>query len=181
MRTLSRRPYLMAISLLLLLACAAPPLLAAEATPAGSVKSASGDTQVNRQNSAPLALKSGDRIFEGDILTTGKEGSLGLVMRDNSTLSLGPNTRLIIERFMFAPEKGELASVIRLTRGSLAGVSGEITKLKPESAKVITPSFIVGIRGTHFLISVPPDQEEPDPAPVPAPPPATAPTAKERR
>lgn len=122
--------------------------------PAGSVKSVSGEAQVARDGAAPAALKPGDRIFEKDVLTTGTAGSLGLIMRDNSALSLGPGTRLVVERFLFAPEKGALASLLRVTRGSAACITGEIAKLSPDTVQVMTPTAAIGIRGTHFLVHV---------------------------
>jgi hypothetical protein len=137
---------------------------AADASPAGSVKSVSGEAQVLRSGAAPQDLKHGDRIFEKDVLTTGKGASLGLVLRDNSTLSLGPGSRLVVERFLFEPEKGALAQVLRLSRGSMAAVSGEIVKLNPAVAKIDTPIYSVGIRGTHFLLNVEPGYETPEEA-----------------
>jgi len=94
------------------------------------------------------------------VLTTGKGSSLGLVLRDNSTLSLGPSSRLVVERFLFAPEKGALASVLRVAKGSAACVTGEIAKLSPDAVKVQTPTATIGIRGTHFLVNVEEGVEE---------------------
>jgi len=162
-------------SALLGLSLLASPLLAPEpqtahaaeppaATPAGSVKNISGEAQVLRGAAAPLALKHGDRIFEKDVLVTGKGAALGLIMRDNSTLSLGPGSRLVVERFLFEPEKGALAQALKLSRGSMAAVSGEIVKLNPDVAKVDTPLYSIGIRGTHFLLNVEPGHETPEEA-----------------
>ena len=80
------------------------------------------------------------------------QSSLGLVMRDNSVLSLGPESRLVVESFQFAPEKGALASVMRLAKGSAACITGEIAKLSPGTVQVLTPTAVIGIRGTHFLV-----------------------------
>lgn len=135
------------------------PSLALALDPAGSVKNVTGEAQVIRAGAAPASLKPGDRVFEKDVLTTGKGASLGLILRDNSTLSLGPGSRLVVERFLFEPEKGGLAQVLRLSRGSMAAVSGEIVKLNPEVAKVETPLYSIGIRGTHFLLNMEPGFE----------------------
>jgi len=154
----------LAILILPLLALPVRSAVAAEASPAGSVKSVSGEAQVLRSGAAPLPLKHGDRIFEKDVLTTGKGAALGLVLRDNSTLSLGPGSRLVVERFLFEPEKGALAQVLKLSRGSMAAVSGEIVKLNPAVAKIDTPVYSVGIRGTHVLLNVEPGFETPEEA-----------------
>jgi hypothetical protein len=164
----------LAVLALPLLALPAAPALAAGETPAGSVKSVSGEAQVLRSGAAALSLKQGDRIFEKDVLTTGKGAALGLVMRDNSTLSLGPGSRLVVERFLFEPEKGALAQVLKLSRGSMAAVSGEIVKLNPAVATVDTPVYSVGIRGTHFLLNVEPGFETPEEAAQTVVPAATA-------
>lgn len=137
-----------------LIVSATPVLASDSADPAGSVKSFTGVAQVTRQGTAPAALKPGDRIFEKDVLTTDAVGSLGLIMRDNSLVSLGPGSRLVVERFLFAPEKGALASLLRVAKGSAACVTGEIAKLSPDSVKVMTPTATIGIRGTHFLVNV---------------------------
>lgn len=157
-------------SLILSLACfvlalfSAQPVQAAGEGPAGSVKSVTGEAQVIRSGAAPASLKPGDRIFEKDVLTTGKGASLGLVLRDNATLALGPGSRLVVERFLFEPEKGALAQVLRLSHGSMAAVSGEIVKLNPAASKVETPIYSIGIRGTHFLLNMEPGFETPEEA-----------------
>lgn len=133
---------------------AASALAAEDDSPAGSVKSFTGLAQVVRLGAAPAPLKSGDRIFEKDVLTTDINSSLGLIMRDNSMVSLGPGSRLVVVRFLFAPEKGALASILRVARGSSAVVTGEIAKLSPDAVKVLTPTATIGIRGTHFLVNV---------------------------
>ncbi|MBU1042739.1 MAG: FecR family protein [Proteobacteria bacterium] len=146
---------LAALTLIALISAPLSSTLAAEAdSPAGSVKSFTGQAQVARHGAAPAPLNPGDRIFEKDVLTTGKDSSLGLVMRDNSVVSLGPGSRLVVERFLFAPEKGALASILRVAKGSSAMVTGEIAKLSPNSMKVYTPTATIGIRGTHFLVNV---------------------------
>jgi len=130
--------------------------------PAGSVKAFTGTAQVARHGSPATALKPGERIYEKDVLTTGKDSSLGLILRDNSTVSLGPSTRLVVERFLFAPEKGALASLLRVAKGSSAVVTGEIAKLSPDAVKILTPTATIGIRGTHVVVHVDEASAEPE-------------------
>lgn len=156
-----RTPFLAVLALCLALLL--PTLVSAADAPAsandsaaGSVKNISGAATVARSGAAPTALKRGDRIFEKDVLVTGKDASLGLILRDDTTLALGPGSRLVVERFLFEPAKGNLAQVLRITRGSMATVSGEIVKLNPNVARVETPLYSIGIRGTHFLLNLEP-------------------------
>lgn len=150
---------LLAVSLILFAASAA---LADETSPqpAGSVRSAKGEALLLRGGNAPVQLHPGVRIYEKDVITTGKESSVGLVMRDNATVSLGAGSKLIIEQYLFEPNKGRLASLLRLSRGSLGQVSGLIAKVNPRAALVQSPVVTIGIRGTYFAISVPDGLEE---------------------
>jgi len=134
--------------------------LAADETPAGSIRYITETAQVTRGSSAPAELKAGDRIFEKDVLTTSKAGSLSVIMRDNTTLSLGSNSKITIQKFMFAPEKGQLASVMRISKGTVACATGEIAKLSPNAVKFESPISSIGIRGTQILINVEDGQEE---------------------
>jgi hypothetical protein len=67
---------------------------------------------------------------------------------------MGPDSRLVVRNFEFAPEKGEIGLLIRITKGSLAYLSGMIGKLSPESARFETPVASIGIRGTRFAVQV---------------------------
>jgi hypothetical protein len=73
-----------------------------------------------------------------------------VVLRDDTRVSLGPETEIRIDRFLFAPATGQLAQVLKMARGVAAYVSGKIAKLSPDAARVETPVAIVGVRGTRF-------------------------------
>ena len=69
-----------------------------------------GSVTVTREGKV-FPAPAGTKLVVGDILRTGSDGSLGVILRDNSTLSLGPDSNLIIETFLFSPAKGELGLV----------------------------------------------------------------------
>jgi hypothetical protein len=87
-------------------------------------------------------------------LTTGTGASLGLVLRDNSTLSLGPGSKLVVERFLFAPEKNNLSALINLKKGSMACNTGEMTRLSPGGMQFLAARYTIGIRGTSFAVNI---------------------------
>ncbi|MBP2676232.1 MAG: putative exported protein [Deltaproteobacteria bacterium] len=94
------------------------------------------------------------KLLVGDTLATGPEGSLGAIFRDNSSISMGPGSSFVVRQFEFAPESGKIGLLIRITRGSLAYLSGLIGKISPESARFETPTATIGIRGTRFAVQV---------------------------
>ena len=136
--------------LLLLCAVVALPALAAEA---GRVKVSKGEVQIERDGKR-LPAPVGATIQARDTVKTGPDGSVGITFQDNSRLSAGPNSELVIERFVFdsTTHKGEFDTALK--KGTLAVVSGEIVKQSPEAMRVKTPAAIMGVRGTEFVVKV---------------------------
>lgn len=145
-----RRAVIVSI-LLAMLAAAGHDAAAAGPETAGVVRSSRGPATVTRAGKAVPAT-AGLKVQAGDVLATGPGGSLGVILRDNSTLSLGPESTLVIRKFLFAPAEGKLGLLVRLSRGTMACVSGLIGRLAPESVRFETPSATIGIRGTRFAV-----------------------------
>ena len=124
------------------------------AATAGFVKIAEGQATVTRRDQSMPAAP-GLALEEGDVLKTGADGHLGVVLRDDTRVSLGPDTEVRIDRFVFAPAQGQLALVLKMVRGVAAYVSGKIGQLSPDAVRVETPVATVGVRGTRFVAKVP--------------------------
>jgi len=119
----------------------------------GVVRNVSGDASITRvEKTFPAAP--GIKLLVGDTLGTGPDGSLGVILRDDSSLSIGPGSRLVLRSFLFSPSAGTFDLVVRITQGSLAYLSGLIGKLAPENARFETPTATIGIRGTRFAVKV---------------------------
>ena len=126
----------------------------AGASPAvGTVQKMSGPASIVRQGQT-ISASVGQEIFENDILQTGRDGSMGVVFSDETLLSLGPESVLVVDQYVFAPRQGKFSIVLKMLRGTAAYLSGLISKLTPESAHFETPSASIGIRGTHFVVKV---------------------------
>jgi hypothetical protein len=119
----------------------------------GAVKTVKGQASILRGQSVVPAVIN-EKVFQGDTLKTGTDGSLGMVFKDDTIISLGPNSELVVDVFLFAPAEGKLAIAIRMLRGTAAYLSGIIAKLSPQSARFETPVATIGIRGTRFLVKV---------------------------
>jgi hypothetical protein len=124
---------------------------AALANDVGVVKVSRGSASVERAGQRSPA-PAGTRVRQGDTLITGPDGSLGVTFSDNSMLSIGPDSRLTIDRFTFDATTHKGAFETSLSRGTLAGVSGKIAKQTPGAMKVKTPAALLGVRGTEFAI-----------------------------
>lgn len=119
----------------------------------GQIKTSKGRVTVDRKGQE-MAAQVGMLLEPADVLRTGADGSVGITMRDNSLLSAGPNSILALERFEFDPTTSDGRFDARLQRGTLAVVSGRIAKKSPQAMTVRTPSALLGVRGTEFVVSV---------------------------
>ncbi|HEY6097628.1 MAG TPA: FecR domain-containing protein [Candidatus Deferrimicrobium sp.] len=117
----------------------------------GVVRNAAGSATVTRGGTV-LPATAGTRLHTGDALATGPDGSLGVILRDDSSLSLGPSSSLVLRDFLFSPSEGKFSLLVRLSKGTMAYLSGLIGKLAPEKARFETPTATIGIRGTHFAV-----------------------------
>ena len=101
-----------------------------------------------------IRAMAGMPLQAGFIVRTGPNGSMGVTLRDNTVMSFGPNTEFVVDEYLYAPGKGDLKLSARMVKGTLQYVSGIIAKLRPEAVTIRTPSGVVGVRGTEFLLLV---------------------------
>jgi hypothetical protein len=134
---------------------AAAPALAQQPAPAGRIKVVTGSAFIVRGN-ATIAARPGEPVFAADALRTGDDGTIGVTMKDDTRLSLGPASEVRVERYVYAPGNGGLGMVLNFVRGIAAYVSGRMAKLAPDSIRLETPAAIVGVRGTTVAIRVEP-------------------------
>jgi hypothetical protein len=131
----------------------APVALAQQPTPAGRIKVVTGSAFVVR-GAETIAARAGDAIFASDALQTGADGTLGVTLKDDTRLSLGPASEVRLERYVFAPDNGALGMVLNFVKGMAAYISGRMAKIAPDAIRLETPAAIVGVRGTTVAVKV---------------------------
>jgi hypothetical protein len=148
-RMISARAFL---SVAVLLAGVSPAFAQGELV-IGRIKSTAGNVSVVRQ-SGTVSAQIGQPLFQNDSVRTGADGRVGITLKDETRLSLGPNSDVRIDQFLYSPGQGNLRLVMRVARGIVAYVSGRIAKLAPDAVRLETPSAILGVRGTRMVIRV---------------------------
>ena len=121
--------------------------------PAGIVKNATGSVTIERAGEKrPAAV--GTSIEAGDRVVTGRDSSVGITLKDNTLLSAGADSVLVVEKFLFntTTHAGEIDASVK--RGTVAVISGKIAKQSPETVRFRTPNTILGVRGTTFVVDV---------------------------
>lgn len=119
----------------------------------GEIKVVKGVAHIER-GAERLAVRPGMPVQQSDKVITGADGTVGITFADNSLLSIGPDSRFAIDRYVFdsTTHAGQFDST--LSKGSLAVISGRMVKQSPEAMKIRTPSSIMGVRGTEFVVKV---------------------------
>ncbi len=117
----------------------------------GVIKTLEGGVVITR-NGESIAVGTGMKIQQADFVKTDRRGYVGLVFSDDTRISIGPNTEIAIDDYLFDPLEKKLSFVLRLIRGTLSFISGQIAKLSPDSVQLVMPVATIGVRGTHVLI-----------------------------
>ena len=120
---------------------------------AGRIKVSTGSAFILR-GGALVPAQAGQVIFEADSLRTGADGRLGVTLKDDTRISLGPSSEVRVDRFVYAPAEAQVGLVLKVVRGVMAYVSGRIAKLSPDAIRLETPAAVVGVRGTSLAIRV---------------------------
>src|SRR5258708_14106586 len=82
---------------------------------AGRIKIASGAAFIVRAG-ALVPAQPGQVVFEADALRTGADGRLGITLKDDTRVSIGPASEVRVDRFGFAPADGRMGLVRNVAR-----------------------------------------------------------------
>ena len=105
-----------------------------------------GDVKLsNAQTPKPKSVAIRQRIALADLIQTGKGGRLQLLLLDRSTFTIGANSVLRIDRFVYDPSRGRTSGA-SVVRGAFRFMSGQSNR--GNSATVSSPVATIGIRGT---------------------------------
>lgn len=115
------------------------------------IKTTAGEAFVQRAEQQ-FPARPGLVLQQADVLSTGADGRMALMLPDNTRFSLGPDSRLTLTRFEL-DRLGEAGAVeARVDAGSLAIVSGRVAKTRPDAMLIRTPTALLGVRGTRFVV-----------------------------
>lgn len=104
-------------------------------------------------------IKLDDILYAQEQVITGPKSKALIEFRDGTTLELGPNGALTIDKMIFDPEGGKKDKAVSISRGLFRLVSGAAA---PDSSTTIkTPSGTIGIRGSVVAGIVPSDSNQP--------------------
>lgn len=136
---------------------------AAESTPApvpaapandkriGTFKQVKGESWLGKPDARRPAAP-GDGVLETERVSTGQQGAATITLKDGTVLTMGPNSTMDLSQFKYdaTTQKGHFA--LDLLQGSVRVVTGLLAKINPDLFKISTPTSVVGVRGTDFIV-----------------------------
>jgi len=102
------------------------------------------------------ALGTGNDIIFNERITTEASGQADILFVDRSALTVGPNSDLTIDEFVYSPDTGTGKLAASATKGVFRFVGGALSK-NPDSVTIKTPAAIVGVRGGVILLAINPN------------------------
>jgi hypothetical protein len=123
---------------------------------AGTIKTLSGSATVIRDSSV-LPIGIGQRVFAGDRIASGPDSYVGIMLHDDTRLTIGPGSELQIREFEFNPNSYAGGLAVSFLKGTARVVTGLMGKHAPDRVRFHTPTTTIGIRGTEFVVDLDPE------------------------
>ena len=95
-------------------------------------------------------LKAGDKIYLNETIYAGAGSGTQILLLDQSTFTVGEESEVVMDTFIFDPATNDGKIVASVKQGSLKVISGLISKKDPDSLTVEVPEGTLGSRGTEF-------------------------------
>ena len=96
-------------------------------------------------------LSGGTEVYGKERVVTSPSGDLHVLFNDESTLTVGPGSDMVLDEFVFDPTQTQKALSIKLRRGVTRLIGGKITK--EAGAEIGTPNATIAIRGGIVIVS----------------------------
>jgi hypothetical protein len=92
-----------------------------------------------------------DDVYHNELIETETDSATKLVFLDDTTLTLGPDSSVVLDRFVYDPDPSKAAFVMTATKGIFRFASGKLAK---NAYRLHTPAATIGIRGTVLDVAI---------------------------
>lgn len=137
------------LSVLFLTVLMIAPTAHAQNPDVGTVTQLQAEATLIRQGRT-LPLQQGSAIQKNDEITSSDDARVEITFSDGTTLTMGENSRLVIDEFLFEPDNSLGTIILNVLEGPFRFITGSIGKMTDKRAEVRTTSATIGIRGTDF-------------------------------
>jgi FecR protein len=96
-----------------------------------------------------------DDVYHNELIETEEESATKLIFLDETTLTLGPESSVVLDRFVYDPDPSKASLVMTATKGIFRFASGKLPK---NAYRLNTPAATIGIRGTLLELAIEPPE-----------------------
>lgn len=97
------------------------------------------------------AISTGEAVFRNETIATAAASSARLTFLDQTNLSIGPSSRVVLNRFVYSGDASAQAMTVNLARGAFRFSTGALDK---RAYRIESPVASIGVRGTILDINV---------------------------
>jgi hypothetical protein len=127
-----------------------------KATMIGSTAATRGEVIMVTRDGRTNSVASGSSISAGAHIMTGPTGRLQVLLLDETVFTLGPNSDMVLDEFVYDPKTSVGKVSANIARGTFRFVTGKIARRDPDNMKVKVAYGTIGVRGTDLEVSVEP-------------------------
>ena len=124
------------------------PLAAAAPMNIGVASAVRGAVKAIAPGAAGRVVETGKPVYSHDKVTTGPEGKLQVLLLDQTSFTMGANSEMELDEFVFDPATNAGKVSAKIVKGAFRFVTGKVARRDPASMQVKTPVGTIGIRGT---------------------------------
>jgi len=92
----------------------------------------------------------GTLVQANDQLSTGPKSRLEVTFRDKTTVTLGENATLVVDRYVFNPEQSTGELLVSSSVGAFRMATGRLNEMRNKKINASTPYAALAVRGTDF-------------------------------
>ena len=97
---------------------------------------------------AGRVVETGKSVYSHDKVVTGAEGKLQILLLDQTSFTIGPNSEMELDEFVYDPATSAGKVTAKIAKGAFRFVTGKVARRDPSNMQVATPVGTIGIRGT---------------------------------
>ncbi len=123
----------------------------------GKLQKVMGSVTITRANVVVAQPAVGDLVYEGDLIETGIDGLVAIVFVDGTTFHLYESAHLVLDEFVFAPERPSNSALFRVLKGRFSFLSGLVAStgrlmIDTAVARIQNTRPAAGIGGLAFSV-----------------------------
>ncbi len=119
----------------------------------GKIRTIEGNVTILRDGKE-IVGRLGFNLNEKDEIITFQKSSCGIVFKDNTMITLDEKTRYVVSSYQYDPKNSKYELKGEVKSGKILFNSGKIPKIASNNVGIKTPTAIIGVKGTKFIVEV---------------------------